>query len=268
VRAFRDGDRPWLRLLAAACLYAAVGLFVQRGLVRAGLATHVYQQNMLGQDCLLHAWTIAWGQHGLATAPCAVGDANVFRPERGTLFYSDHLLGLALLSAPLRLATDDALLVHNLLLVAAPALDALALHALAFYLTGSMAAAIVGGLAYGFAPLRFLADACQIQMTAAWWLPLMLLGGLRAARGDGVRWALLAGTALLGQGLTGIYLTAFFLPFLGLAHLAWWRRRCMTRRVHRVARGQDRRRVPAPPDRRRLPHQRCRRASAPAASPL
>jgi hypothetical protein len=227
--AFRERDRSWLHLLAVGCLYAAVGLFVQRELVRAGLARHVYQQNMLGQDCLLHAWTIAWDQHALATAPCGVGEANVFHPEHGTLFYSDHLLGLALLAAPLRLATDDALLVHNLLLVTAPVLDALALYALARYLTGSTAAAIVGGLAYGFAPLRFLADACQIQMTAAWWLPLLLLGGLRAVRGDGVRWALLAGAALLGQGLTGIYLTAFFLPFLALAHLVWWRRYGVTR---------------------------------------
>ena len=212
-----------------ACLYVALGLFMQRGLMRAGLGTHVYQQNMLGQDCLLHAWTIAWGQHALATAPCTVAEANVFHPEHDTLFYSDHLLGLALLSAPLRLVTDDVLLVHNLLLVAAPVLDALALYALAFYLTGSTAAAIVGGLAYGFAPLRFVADACQIQMTAAWWLPLMLLGGLRAVRGDGVRWALVAGVALAGQGLTGIYLTAFFLPFLALAHGLWARRHPVTR---------------------------------------
>jgi hypothetical protein len=205
-------------------VYAIVGLIVQRHLVRAGLATHVYQQNMLGQDCLLHAWTIAWDQHALATAPCTVADANIFHPERGTLFYSDHLLGLAVLTWPLRLVTDDALLVHNVLTIAAPILDALALYALAFDLTGSVVAALIGGLIYGFAPLRFVADACQIQMTAAWWLPLALLGARRAVRGDGARWGVVGGLALLAQGLSGIYLTAFFLPFWGLAHVAWWRR--------------------------------------------
>jgi hypothetical protein len=217
-------DRPWRRRLAVVALYAALGLLAQRQLVRAGLGSHVYHQNMLGQDCLLHAWTLAWDQHALATVPCDVGDANIFHPERGTLFYSDHLLGLAILSAPLRWLTDNALVVHKLLTIAAPILDALAMYALAVHLTGSMGAALVGGLAYGFAPLRLLADACQIQMAAAWWLPLMLLGGLRAARGDGARWGVLAGAALLAQGLTGIYLTAFFLPFLALAHVAWWRR--------------------------------------------
>src|SRR5262249_39078356 len=192
--------------------------------VRAGLGTHVYQQNMLGQDCLLHAWTIAWDQHALATAPCALADANIFHPERGTLFYSDHLLGLALLTAPLRLVTDNALVVHNLLALAGPVLNALALYALAFDLTGSVVAAMVGGLVYGFAPLRFVADACQIQMTAAWWLPLALLAGLRAVRGNAAGWGVVAGLALLGQGLTGIYLTTFFMPFWALAHLDWWRR--------------------------------------------
>jgi hypothetical protein len=211
-------------LLLAAFVYAALGLLMQRHLVRGGLATSVYQQNMLGQDCLLHAWTIAWDQHALATAPCAIADANIFHPERGTLFYSDHLLGPALLTAPLRLVTDDVLLVHNLLTIAAPILDALALYALAFDLTGSVAAAMIGGLVYGFAPLRFVADACQIQMTAAWWLPLALLAGIRAVRGQGARWGVVAGLALLAQGLTGIYLTAFFLPFWALAHVVWWRR--------------------------------------------
>jgi hypothetical protein len=213
----------WTRLATAAVLYLAASVVVQRDLVRDGLGTHVYQQNMLGQDCLLHAWTLAWDQHALATSPRTLADANSFHPERRTLLYSDHLIGLALLTAPLRLATDDPLLVHNLLVLAAPALDGLAVHALAVALTGSPVAAMVGGLVYGFAPLRFSADACQIQMTAAWWLPLMLLGGLRAVRGSR-RWGVVAGVALLGQGLTGIYLTAFFLPFLALAHLLWWRR--------------------------------------------
>src|SRR4029079_13227903 len=42
---------------------------------------------------------------------------------------------------------------------------------------------------------------------------------------DGRWWAaILAGAALAFQGLTGIYLTAYFLPFLVLAHLVWLRR--------------------------------------------
>src|SRR5262249_8150519 len=136
-------------------------------------------------------------------------DANIFHPEWGTLLYSDHLVALALLSAPLRLLTGDALTVHNALAVAAPVLDAIALWLLAFDLTGSVCAAFVGGLVYGFAGLRLSIDTCQIQM-AAWWLPLLVLGALRAVRDDRPGWGVVAGAALLAQGLTGIYLTVFF----------------------------------------------------------
>jgi hypothetical protein len=215
--------RSRLAFLAATAAYAVLAVVVQRDLVRQ-LGRAVYHQAMLGQDCLLHVWTIAWGQHALATAPCRLFDANIFFPETDTLLYSDHLLGLALLLSPLRLVTDDVLLVHNLATVAAPLLNALALYALAYDLTGRHGAAFIGGLLYGFAPFRLTMDRCQIQMLVAWWPPLMLLGGQRAIR-DGSAWgALLAGVALAFQGLTGIYLTAFFLPFLVLAHLVWLRR--------------------------------------------
>ena len=213
----------WSGLVGAALLYAALAAAAQPDLLLR-LRSHVYFQAMLGQDCLLHVYALAWDHHALATSPCHLFDANVFSPHRHTLLYSDHLIGLALVLAPLRLFTDDVVLVHNLATIAAPALDALALYALALDLTGRTSAALIAGLLYGFAPLRFAVDRCQIQMLAAWWLPLILLWGGRAVRGEGRRWGILAGLALAFQGLSGIYLTAFFLPFLALAHVAWWRR--------------------------------------------
>jgi hypothetical protein len=213
------------RLSTAAALLAYVALTAigHRSLLPV-LATDVYSQEALGNDCLLHAWTLAWDHHALATRPCDVFEANIFFPQHRTLLYSDHLLGLAAVLAPLRLVTQNALLVHNLATVAAPALDAAALYALALELTGVPAAAFVGGLVYGFAPMRFLPDLCQIQMLAAWWLPLILLFARRTLARGRVRDALGAGTTLALQGLSGIYLTAFFLPFLALAHVAWLRR--------------------------------------------
>jgi hypothetical protein len=107
--------------------------------------------------------------------------------------------------------------------VAAPALDALAAHALALAWTCSLPAALVAGVLYGFAPLRFEEDLCQVQMLAAWWLPLMLLFARRTLEHGRTRDAMLTGVTVAMQGLTGIYLTAFFLPFLVVAHL-WWMR--------------------------------------------
>ena len=216
--------RRWAWHVGAALLFATLAVGGQRGLV-AGLGDHVFFQELpAGNDCLLHVWTLAWDQHALATDPAGVLDANIFYPYPRTLLYSDHLLGLAVLLVPLRLATANPVLIHNLVTLAAPALDALALYALALTLTGEPGAALLGALLYGFAPLRFTADRCQIQMLAAWWLPLLFLLARRAIVHDRVRDGLLAGIVLALQGLTGIYLTAFVLPFLLLAHLFWLRR--------------------------------------------
>lgn len=184
----------------------------------------VYAQQMPGNDCLLHVWTLAWDLHALATQPARLWDANIFFPYADTLLYSDHLLGLAVLLAPLRAITENPVFIHNVATVAAPALDAMALYLLALELTGSPGAALVGGLLYGFAPVRMETDRCQVQMLVAWWLPLALLFTRRALARNSVLAGALAGVCLAMQGLTGIYLFAFFLPILGLAQLAWMRR--------------------------------------------
>src|SRR5438876_364405 len=77
------------------------------------------------------------------------------------------------------------------------------------------------GLLYGFAPLRFGPDRCQLQMLVEWWMPLIFLWARRALAQNRAVPALLAGAAHAVQGWTGIYLTAFVLPFLALAHLLW-----------------------------------------------
>ncbi len=214
--------RDRLALAAAAVTYAALALYVQRDLL-LHLRNAVYHQAMVGQDCLLHVWTIAWGQHALATEPCRLLDANIFFPQLRTLLYSDHLVGLALVLSPLRLVTDNPVLIHNVVTIAAPALNALAFHLLLRDLTGRHSAAFVGALAFGFAPIRLTMDRCQIQMLAAWWIPLAMFAAQRAIRRNRWGWALLAGTALAFQALTGIYMTAFFTPFLVVAHLVWLR---------------------------------------------
>jgi hypothetical protein len=207
----------------AVLLYGVLALLAQHSLLGA-IGRQVYSEGVLWSDCLLHVWTIAWDQHVLFTDPRLLFDGNIFFPHQNTLLYSDHLLGLAVLLAPLRLFTDNVVLVHNLVTVAAPAINALAMYALARHLTRRVGASLVAGLLYGFAPLRFGIDECQIQTLAAWWLPLAYLFAHRAVAMNRALDGVLAGAVLALQGLTGIYLSAFFAPFLGLAQLLWlWR---------------------------------------------
>lgn len=210
-------------MLVAFLVYGALTLVGHRALL-PHVGSHVYDQNLPGNDCLLHVWALAWDQHALVTDPAHVCDANIFFPYDGTLLYSDHLLGLAVPTAPFRLVVDNPVLIHNALTVAAPALDALALRALALELGATPVGALAGGVLYGFAPIRFVAERCQIQMLAAWWLPLVLLLAHRALTTGSVRAGALAGAALALQGFTGIYLTAFLLPVLAVAQCVWLRR--------------------------------------------
>jgi hypothetical protein len=208
--------------VAVVLAFGVLAVLAQRGLASV-LATHVYAQPLPGNDSLLHVWAIAWGQHALATQPWHPFDANIFHPHAGSALFTDHLLGLAVLLAPLRLLTDDVVLVHNLALLAAPFLNALVFYWLLRDLAVAPPAAFVGATVYAFAPLRLFADRLQIQMLVAWWLPLVLLSARRWLAGGGRRWAATLCLALTLQGLTGIYLMAYFAPFLLLMHGFWLR---------------------------------------------
>ena len=51
-------------------------------------------------DPLLNAWTLAWDADRLAHGLQGFWDAPIFYPYRNTLAYSEHLLGIAVLTAP------------------------------------------------------------------------------------------------------------------------------------------------------------------------
>ncbi len=99
----------------------------------------------------------------------------IFYPSRDTLTFSEHLLGVAVVAAPIEWLTGNPVVAYNLTLVASFALSAAAMFALAYRLTGSVAAAFIGGLAYGFAPYR-ISQLPHIQMEVLWYAPLALLG--------------------------------------------------------------------------------------------
>ena len=98
-----------------------------------GLGTHLPSD--LG-DPLLTAWTLAWDAsrvpHGLA----GLWDAPNFFPYRHTLAYSDHLLGLAVFTAPLQALTRNPVLVYNLAFLASVMLSGIGMYVLARSLAG------------------------------------------------------------------------------------------------------------------------------------
>src|SRR6516165_391076 len=58
-------------------------------------------------DPLLNAWILAWDADRLRHGLVGIWDAPSFFPYRHTLLYSEHLLGLALFTAPVQWATGN-----------------------------------------------------------------------------------------------------------------------------------------------------------------
>jgi hypothetical protein len=171
-------------------------------------------------DPLLTTWILAWDVHALATAPFRFFDANMFHPRRGTLAYTEHLVGLLPLVGPARLAGARPLLAHNLVWLATFPLTGLAMFWLVRHLTGNAGAAAIAAVLYAFSHFRF-GQLGHVQVLSHEWLPLMFLGLHRAARHGG-RWRdlWLAAFAFLLQALSSGY-HAFFAAIAVAVFAAW-----------------------------------------------
>lgn len=176
-------------------------------------------------DPLLTAWTMAWNaerfRHGLAR----LWDAPSFFPYPHTLLYSDHLIGIAIFTAPIQWATGNPVLVYNLAFLASFVLSGVGMYVLARELTGRRDAALVAGVIYACQPFRAL-HLSHLQWLMTGWLPLSLWALHRYFASRRVRDLMLATVFYLLQTLTAAYFTYFALVpvvVVGLGEL--WRTR-------------------------------------------
>lgn len=179
----------------------------------ANLAAPMLPQS---DDAFFSVWRLGWVAHQLRADPAHLFDANIFHPEKRTLLYSDAMLAPGFVGAPLIWAGVHPVAVHNLLLVAAFFLSALACYALCRELTGDAWAAVLGGVVFAFAPFRFgHIGHLELQWTAA--MPLVLLVLHRASAGSRARVFASgagAGALLALQGFSSLYYAVFFAIYL------------------------------------------------------
>jgi hypothetical protein len=97
----------------------------------------------------------------------------VFTPYAHTLAYSDHLLGIAALTAPLQWLTANPVLVYNLAFIASYANAASACTLLARVVTDRRDAAAVAAVIYACSAFR-VAHFAHLQWLMTGWLPLSL----------------------------------------------------------------------------------------------
>jgi hypothetical protein len=124
-------------------------------------------------DPLLNTWILWWDATRMPfTAQWWNGPA--FWPLQGSLAFSEHLVGLSVVTTPLIWMGAGPSTAYSIAFLLSWPLSALSAHALAHRLTGRHDAGFVAGLIFGFNPYR-AAQTAHIQVLAAWWMPLALL---------------------------------------------------------------------------------------------
>ncbi len=149
--------------------------------VARSAATHLENDG----DAVLNAWTLGWVVSHLLR-PAELPHAPNFYPYPYTLYFSEHLLGAALLAAPVIGLTGNPVLAYNLLFISAFALSALSAYALVQWLTRDWAAALLSGLLFGSMTLRF-SQSPQLQVLLNFGIPLAVLFLLRFLRSGNLR---------------------------------------------------------------------------------
>lgn len=219
------------------------------GLVLAGFAafTVVFTWPVAGRltaaipaglaDPLLNAWTLSWGAERLGHGLQGFWTPPAFYPYHGTLAYSENLLGIAVLVAPLHWIARNPVLTYNIAFLLSFVIAAAGMYLLARELTGRRDAAVVAAAFYAFCPYR-AAQVTHLQVLMSGWLPIALwalhrfLATVRPAM-----LALFVGAYLL-QALSNTYSLVFsLLPVTAVVAWAAWARQGSARAYRLLAAG-------------------------------
>jgi hypothetical protein len=165
-------------------------------------------------DPALNTWILWWNAHALPYT-AKWWNAPAFYPAPGSLAFSEHLLGLSLISTPIQWLGGGPQLAYNVALLLTFPLCASGAYLLVGEITGRGDAAFIGGLLFGFAPYR-IAHLAQVQCLAAFGIPFALLGLHRYLRDRGLRWLVLFGAAWFIQAICNGYYMLFFGVVVGL----------------------------------------------------
>jgi hypothetical protein len=116
---------------------------------------HTVPQDLV--DPMYFVWQLAWVGHALVTDPTDLWTTNAFSGASGNLAYTDTMLGYAPVSA-LGDGLGDALVIYNLLFVAATAFAFFGAYLLARVVGARWPGALVAAAAFAYAPWRLAHD--------------------------------------------------------------------------------------------------------------
>ncbi|HEY8596995.1 MAG TPA: hypothetical protein VIL85_01115 [Thermomicrobiales bacterium] len=165
----RTRGRAMLRFAALTIAYTLLTIFFTWPIVTS-LSNHIADYG----DPVDSAWRLSWGQHQLLHDPLHLFDSNVFYPYARSYLFDELLLGIAIITLPLRLFTDNPIAIYNLAMLSTFVFSALAMYALARRLRCTPVAAFAAGLIYAFAPLH-MAHLTHLGLLSGQYFPLAIL---------------------------------------------------------------------------------------------
>ena len=204
-------------LITATLAYAAITVAVFHNLLPS-MATALYSG--IG-DPLLNTSILAWNSKHLPLTS-AWWNFPDYAPLSGVTAWGDHLLIAYPLTSPLVWFTGNPVIAYNALLLICFVMNGAAMFALAREVTGSAAAAFVGGLAFAFAPYQ-AGQVAHVQMLLAFGMPLALFGLHRFLAGSQRAGLACFTCGWLAVAFANAYVLVFF-PLLALLWCAWFAR--------------------------------------------
>jgi hypothetical protein len=170
-------------------------------------------------DPALNMYLLAWNARVL---PLTERWWNLpqFHPIEGVTAYSEHLLGLSLITTPIFTISGNPVLAYNAAFFLSFVLCGLSAHVLCYVLTRNHAASFVAGLAFGFAPYR-MSQLAHIQVLSAYWMPIALAGLHLYFQRRQARWIVMFAAAWLLQALSCGYFLFYLSALVGL-WLLWF----------------------------------------------
>jgi hypothetical protein len=146
-------------------------------------------------------WNVSWVARTIAVDPANLFDANIFYPRRRTLAFSEPNIGAGVLAMPAYwLSGGNPFLAHNTVALFGFMLSLAGTALLVRYLTGSLIAGFVSGVAFAFCGYTF-SHTAHIQLLLSGGLPVSLLMMHRFVDRQTAGRAIALGVVVAAQGL-------------------------------------------------------------------
>jgi hypothetical protein len=163
-------------------------------------------------DPIFSIWRLMWIFHEFPRDPLNIFNGNQFYPEPRTLSFSDPVLAVSLLFAPLYGLGLDRIVAYNIVFLSGGVLSGVTTFLLVRALTGRADAAWVSGAIFAVYPYR-VEHFAHLELQMSMGVPIALWGLHRTMASGRVRDGLATGLAVAAQFYSALYYGAFLMTY-------------------------------------------------------